>query len=75
MLLGGGASRGGFFGGRVLSRGVGGGGGAIVLAVGDTKLAQADATAARQAEAINLGIPAYRDIAATLAAPGDPHDH
>ena len=30
--------------------------------------------AARRAEAINLGIPAYRDIATTLAA-GDARDH
>jgi hypothetical protein len=30
-------------------------------------------TAARRAEVINLGISAYRDVAAeTLAAPGDP---
>ena len=33
-------------------------------------------SAARRAEAVSLGIPAYRDIAAaTLTAPGDHHDH
>jgi hypothetical protein len=32
-------------------------------------------TAARRAEHVNLGIPAYRDIATTLPAPGDHHDH
>jgi hypothetical protein len=33
-------------------------------------------TAARRAEAVSLGIPAYRDIAGiTVTAPGDPHDH
>jgi hypothetical protein len=32
------------------------------------------AAAARRAEAVSLGIPAYRDIAAaTLTTPGDPH--
>ena len=37
---------------------------------------QADATAARRAEHVHLGIPAYRDIASiTITAAGDPHDH
>jgi hypothetical protein len=46
----------------------------ISLSAANNKIAQADLTAARRAENINLGIPAYRDIAAaTLAAPGDPH--
>ncbi|MGE5285621.1 MAG: hypothetical protein ACM3ML_00135 [Micromonosporaceae bacterium] len=39
----------------------------------NSKLAQADATAARRSEAIDLGIPAYRDIAAaTITAPRRP---
>lgn len=37
-----------------------------------SKLAQADATAARQAGAVNLGIPAYRDIAAATLITGGP---
>ncbi len=42
----------------------------------NNKVAQADMSAARRAEAVSLGIPTYRDIAAaTLAAPGDPRDH
>jgi hypothetical protein len=46
----------------------------VSLAAANNKIAQADMTAARRAEAISLGIPAYRDIATkTLAAPGDPH--
>jgi len=45
----------------------------ISLAAANNKLAQADLTAARRAEHVHLGIPAYRDItAATLTAPGDP---
>jgi hypothetical protein len=47
----------------------------VSLDAATSKLAQADLTAARRAEAVNLGIPAYRDIATTLAAPGDHHDH
>ena len=32
--------------------------------------------AARRSEAVDLGIPAYRDIAAaTITAPGDRRDH
>ena len=47
----------------------------VSLAAANNKLAQADATAARRSEAVNLGIPAYRDIAAaTISAPGDRHD-
>jgi integrase len=46
----------------------------VSLDAATSKLAQADLTAARRAEAVNLGIPAYRDVAAaTLAAPGSPH--
>jgi hypothetical protein len=42
----------------------------------NSKLAQADLTAARRAETVSLGIPAYRDVAAaTLTAPADLHDH
>jgi hypothetical protein len=47
----------------------------VSLAAASSKLAQADATAARRSEAVSLGIPSYRDIAAaTLTAEG-PHDH
>jgi hypothetical protein len=47
----------------------------VSLAAANNKLAQADATAARRSEAIDLGIPAYRDIAAaTITAPADHHD-
>jgi hypothetical protein len=47
----------------------------VSLDAANNKIAQADLSAARRTESINLGIPAYRDIAATLAAPGGPHDH
>jgi hypothetical protein len=48
----------------------------VSLAAANNKIAQASATAARRAEAVTLGIPAYRDIAAiTVTAAGDPHDH
>ena len=47
----------------------------VSLAAANNKIAQASATIARQAEAVSLGIPAYRDIATTLTTPGDPHDH
>jgi hypothetical protein len=48
----------------------------VSLAAANNKIAQADLTAARRAEAVHLGIPAYRDIAAaTLTAPGGPHNH
>ena len=47
----------------------------VSLAAANNKLAQADLTAARRAEHVHLGIPAYRDItAATLTAPGDPRE-
>jgi hypothetical protein len=47
----------------------------VSLDAANNKIAQADLTAARRAEAINLGIPAYRDIAAaTLTAEGT-RDH
>jgi hypothetical protein len=45
----------------------------VSLAAANNKIAQADLTAARRAEHVHLGVPAYRDItAATLTAPGDP---
>jgi hypothetical protein len=48
----------------------------ISLAAANNKLAQADATTARRFEAVSLGIPAYRDIAATtVTGPGDRHAH
>ena len=44
----------------------------VSLSAANNKLAQAGATAARRSAAIDLGIPAYRDIAAaTLSVPGD----
>jgi hypothetical protein len=46
----------------------------VSLAAANNKIAQADLTATRRAEAIRLGIPAYRDIAATtLTTPAGPH--
>jgi len=47
----------------------------VSLAAANNKIAQAEMTAARRTEAINLGTPAYRDIATTLSTPGDRHDH
>jgi integrase len=41
----------------------------VSLAAANNKLAQADMTAARRTEAIHLGIPAYRDIAAATLTP------
>ncbi len=47
----------------------------VSLAAANNKLAQVGMTAARRSEAVDLGIPAYRDIAvATIAVPGDPRD-
>ena len=47
----------------------------VSLSEANNKLAQADNAAARRSETVNLGIPAYRDIAAaTLPAPGDRRD-
>jgi Phage integrase family len=44
----------------------------VSLGAAEAKLAQADGLIARRAAATDLGIPAYRDIAATTAAvPGD----
>src|ERR1022692_4741245 len=40
----------------------------VSLAAAEAKLAQADGLIARRAAAVDLGIPAYRDIAATTAA-------
>jgi hypothetical protein len=47
----------------------------VSLDAANNKIAQADLSAARRAEAVSLGIPAYRDVATTLPAPGAPHDH
>ena len=48
----------------------------VSLTRANEKLAQADKAAARRTEAIHLGIPAYRDIAAaTLAPPVGNRDH
>jgi hypothetical protein len=47
----------------------------VSLSAANNKLAQADASAARRSAAVDLGIPAYRDIAVTISAPGDRHDH
>jgi hypothetical protein len=48
----------------------------VSLTAANNKLAQADLSAARRAEAVHLGIPSYRDIAAaTLTASGDSRDH
>jgi hypothetical protein len=47
----------------------------VSLAAATSKLAQADATAARRAEHVHLGIPAYRDIAATTLTAEGPHEH
>jgi hypothetical protein len=45
----------------------------VSLTAANNKIAQADMSAARRAENINLGIPAYRDItAATLSTPEIP---
>ncbi len=46
----------------------------VSLAAAEDKLAQADGLLARQAAAVDLGVPAYRDIAAVTAIPGDRHD-
>ena len=47
----------------------------ISLAAANNKLAQADATTARRFEAVSLGIPAYRDIAATTLTTEGPREH
>jgi integrase len=47
----------------------------VSLAAATSKLAQADATTARRAEHVHLGIPAYRDIAATTLTAEGPHEH
>ncbi len=44
----------------------------VSLDAANNKLAQADLSAARRAEAVSLGIPAYRDIATTLPATEGP---
>ena len=48
----------------------------VSLAAANNKIAQADLSAARRAEAVHLGIPSYRDIAAaTLTSSGDSRDY
>ena len=44
----------------------------VSLDAANNKIAQADLTAARRAEAVNLGIPAYRDIRRHPVHPGRP---
>ena len=46
----------------------------VSLTAANNKLAQADLTAGRRAEAVSLGIPAYRDITAATLTPGEPLD-
>jgi integrase len=46
----------------------------VSLAAANNKLAQADMAASRRSETTDLGIPAYRDIAAATLSAGDPHD-
>ena len=45
----------------------------VSLEAANNKIAQADLTTARRAEHVNLGIPAYRDIATTLESPRERH--
>jgi hypothetical protein len=47
----------------------------VSLYAANNKLAQADLTAARRTEHVHLGIPAYRDIAATTSPPETHSDH
>jgi integrase len=47
----------------------------VSLAAANNKLAQADMAASRRSETTDLGIPAYRDIAAATLSAGDRHDH
>ena len=47
----------------------------VSLATANIKIAQADLTAARRAEAVRLGIPAYRDIAAATPTTQGAHGH
>ena len=44
----------------------------VGLDAANNKIAQADLSAARRAEAIDLGIPAYRDLAAAAVTTGGP---
>jgi hypothetical protein len=48
-------------------------GGVRAVETGDG-VAQADLTAARRADHVSLGIPAYRDITAATLTPGDLRD-
>jgi hypothetical protein len=47
----------------------------ISLVAANNKIAQADLSAARRAEHVHLGIPAYRDITATTLTARGPHEH
>jgi hypothetical protein len=47
----------------------------VSLATATSKLAQADATTARRAQHVHLGIAAYRDIAATTLTTEGPREH
>jgi hypothetical protein len=47
----------------------------VSLDAANNKIAQADMSAARRAENVHFGIPAYRDIAAATLTPEGPHGH
>jgi hypothetical protein len=47
----------------------------VSLAAANNKLAQIELSVARRAEAVSLGMPAYRDTAAATLSAGDRHDH
>jgi integrase len=47
----------------------------VSLAAANNKLAQIELSLARRAEAVSLGMPAYRDTAAATLSAGDRHDH
>jgi hypothetical protein len=47
----------------------------VSLDAANNKIAQADLSAARHTEAVSMGIPAYRDIAAATLTTGGPHRH
>jgi integrase len=46
----------------------------VSLSAANNKLAQIELSLARRAEAVSLGMPAYRDTAAATLSPGDRHD-
>ena len=47
----------------------------VSLAAANNKLAQIELSLARRAEAVSLGMPAYRDTAAATLSAGDRHDY